>query len=55
MRQTCPHRPSEEQDAPPAPDNSWAKVVATGKPTQGKETGENEETRSQEAEDSQTQ
>ena len=54
MRQTCPHRHSEEQVAPPASDNTWAKVAATGKFTQGKVLVENRETNSQEAEDCQT-
>ena len=36
MRQTCPHRHSEEQVTPPTTDNTWAKVAATGKLTQGK-------------------
>ena len=54
MRQTCPHRHSEEQVAPPTSDNTWAKVAATGKLTQGKVPVENRETNSQEAEDCQT-
>jgi hypothetical protein len=55
IRQSCPHSPNVEQDAPPVPDNSLAKLAGTGKPTQGKEPGENEEKKSQEAEDYQTQ
>jgi len=31
MQQTCPHRRREEQPSPPDPENSWAKVAATGK------------------------
>ena len=54
MRQTCPHRYSEEQVAPPTSDNKGAKVAATGKLTQGKVPVENRETNLQEAEDCQT-
>ena len=50
-----PHRHSDEHEAPPTSDNTWAKVAATGKLTQGKVLGENRETNSQEAEDCQTQ
>ena len=51
MRQTCPHRYSEEQVVPSTSDNAWAKVAATGKLTQGKVPVENRETNSHEAED----
>jgi hypothetical protein len=47
MRQTCLYRSSEEQASPPASDNSWAKVVATGKPTHKKRAEGNGETNSQ--------
>jgi len=39
MRQTYPHRRSEEQASPPAADNSWVQVAATGKPNQKSESG----------------
>lgn len=55
MRQTCPYRRSEEQASPPTPDNSWAKVAATGKPTHKNRVEGNGETNSQTAEGAQTQ
>ena len=55
MRQTCPHRRIEEQASPPAPDNSWAKVAATGKPTQKTRAEGTGETNSSGAEGAQTQ
>jgi hypothetical protein len=47
MRKTFPHRHSDEHVAPPTSDNTWAKVAATGKHTQGKVPGGNRETNSQ--------
>jgi hypothetical protein len=55
MRQTCPHRRSDKQASPPAPNNSWAKVAATGKPTHKKRADGNGQTNSPGAEGAQTQ
>ena len=55
MRQTCPHRRMEEQASPPAPDNSWTKVAANGKPTQKTRAEGTGETNSSGAEGAQTQ